>query len=80
MKIEDIKGTPFDYSDDKVNVYFEVADKLSAREVLEGIQYIGELNESKYGFEVIIAIQQIPEVIRSLSKRNIAIYAVVPKN
>lgn len=79
MKLEQVKGTPFDYSDDKITVYFEIADKQSVRRIMEDISFIDNIEDLEYGFEVKIAIQQIPEVIRSLSQKNIAIYAVIPQ-
>lgn len=79
MDLEDVKGLPFDYCDDKITVYFEIADKLRTKEIIENIYFIDEIKDLKYGFEVKIAIQQIPEVISFLSQNNIAIYAVIPK-
>ncbi|WP_019229327.1 hypothetical protein [Sedimentibacter sp. B4] len=79
MNLEHVKGTPFDYSDDKVTIYFEIADKQSAKEIMNDISFIDNIEDLEYGFEVKIAIQQIPEVIRYLSQNNIAIYAVIPK-
>ncbi|MEL4304661.1 hypothetical protein [Methanococcoides sp. LMO-2] len=79
MKSEHVKGTPFDYSDDKVTVYFEIADKQSTKEIMDNMSFIDSIKDLEHGFEVKIAIQQIPEVIRYLSRENIAIYAVIPK-
>lgn len=80
MNLEHGKGTPFDYSEDTVPVYFEIADKQSTKEIMEDMCFIDNIKDLQYGFEVKIARQQIPEVIRSLSENNIAIYAVIPKN
>ncbi|UGV39906.1 hypothetical protein J7W08_07190 [Methanococcoides orientis] len=79
MKLEPVKGTPFDYSDDKITVYFEVADKQSTREIIENTTFIDGIEDLEHGFEVRIAMQQIPELIRHLSRENIAIYAVTPQ-
>lgn len=79
MNLEPVKGTPFDYSDDKITVYFEIADKQSAQDVVKNISFIDDVTDSDYGFEVKIAIQQIPEVIQYLAQKNIAIYAVIPQ-
>lgn len=79
MDSKGIKGTPLDYTDDKVKVYFEVQDKQGAKEVIEDISFIDSIKDLEYGFEVKIAIQQIPEVIGYLLQKNIAIYAVIPK-
>lgn len=79
MKLKDVKGTPFDYSDDKIKVYFKVASMKKTKEIFESIDFIDEIEEVDHGFELNIAIQQIPEVIRNLSLENIAIYGVIPK-
>ena len=79
MKVQHVKGTPFDYSDDKVIVYFEIVDKQSVRRIMEDISFIDNIKDLEHGFEVKIAIQQIPEVIRCLAEENIAIYAVIPQ-
>lgn len=79
MRLKNVKGTPFDYSDDKIKVYFEVADKQNTRKILESLDFIDKFEELTYGFEINIAIQQIPEIIRYLERDNIAIYAVIPK-
>lgn len=77
--MNDVKGTPFDYSDERIPVYFEVADKQSTRSVLKNTPYINDIKIVAHGFEVNIAIQQIPEIVRDLSQKNIAIYAVIPQ-
>ncbi len=79
-----MKGTPYDYSDKKVRVYFEIGgiDKelddigRKIKDVIEGLDYIDELEYTQYGFYVNIAIQQIPSVIYDLTTENIAIYSV----
>ena len=78
MNFSKIKGTPFDYSDEKYTVYFEVANKESTKLALENLNFIDKIKELNYGFELVIAIQQIPEVVRYLANKNIAIYAVIP--
>ena len=79
MSCENVKGKPFDYSDDKVVVYFEVADKRKASSVIKDSKLVNEVEESDLGFLIKIAIQQIPEMIQYLTKENIAIYAVIPQ-
>lgn len=79
MVIKYEKYSPFDYSDDKIEVYFKVADVVATNKALSEIDYIEEIIKSEYGFIVHIAIQQIPEIIFSLSEHNIAIYGVIPK-
>lgn len=80
MDDKNLRGTPFDYYDDKHSVYFEVADKKSAREVLENLDYVDSIEEEKYGFTVHIAIQQIPEIVREFESANIAIYGIERNN
>ena len=79
MKPERIYGTPFDYSNNKLPVYFELADKQNARKSIERIPFIENIKDLEHGFEIELTIQQIPEVIRSLSQKNIAIYSVIPQ-
>lgn len=74
-------GTPRDYTSDMYKVYFEVAEHDGA--VLSILtEYIGEDKASKivsltYGYEIELPIQCIPEVVRLLSKNNIAVYQVI---
>lgn len=44
MDLEDVKGLPFDYSDDKITVYFEIADKLRT----EVISFLSQNNIAIY--------------------------------
>ncbi|MEC3884971.1 hypothetical protein VKA52_14640 [Halobacillus sp. HZG1] len=74
-----LETTPFDYSDKKFSVYFEVADKKSTLEVFKKIAFIDKIEHLQYGFKVNIARQQIPEIVRYLSQESIAIYAVTPQ-
>lgn len=74
-----IEGLPLNYSDDKISVYLEVADKQTTKKFLKNLDFISKIKELTYGFEIQIAIQQIPEVIHYLSRKNMAIYAVIPK-
>ncbi|HEX5351037.1 MAG TPA: hypothetical protein VFW58_05385 [Trichococcus sp.] len=78
MNVDNNRGTPFDYSGSKIAVYFEVADIKGVKEIINNIGFIDEIEYLKYGFEVRIAIQQIPEIIRYFTQSNIAIYAAIP--
>lgn len=80
MNMEFKVGNPFDYSEDRYNVYFEVASKENAFEVIRQTGLSSEIGEVEFGFIVKIARQQIPEIVRELANENIAIYAVVPGN
>lgn len=75
---ENVKGTPLDYSDNKVLVYFEIGGiKLpKIRQVIESMDLIDNIQYSQYGFEVMIPIQLIPEIVLQLTKENIGIYAI----
>lgn len=68
MELKNNHGTPFDYSDNKIVVYFEVADKLNTKKVFVKLNFINEIKELKYGLEIEIATQQIPEVIQNLAE------------
>lgn len=71
------KYTPFDYSDNTLEVYFEIADKQGATYVLNELDFVHEIKELEHGYKVRISIQQIPEVVRSFEKSNIAIYGIL---
>ena len=73
---EKTEFTPLDYSDSTLEVYFEIADKQKSVEVLNELDFINEISEVELGYTVRICIQQIPEVVRSFIKSNIAIYAI----
>lgn len=76
---ENIIGTNFDYSDENLSVYFEVADKKLAEDILGDVSYIKNFKKSQHGFIINISAQQIPEIISYLLTVNIAIYAVIPQ-
>lgn len=78
--MDQIKNTYLDYSDEKKWVYFEVPDKERGFKVLMTIKPIIErecIKEVKYGLELFICNQLIPEVVRSFSNENMAIYRVI---
>lgn len=72
-------ANPFNYSDKKFPVYFEVADKVGTKNILVELNFVEEITEKDFGFIVKIAIQQIPEILYQLINRNIAVYAVIPE-
>jgi len=76
---ENITGINFDYSDEILSVYFEVADKRLAKDILFEIDFIKNIKELKHGFTLDICAQQIPEIISQLLAVNITIYAVIPQ-
>jgi predicted amidohydrolase len=78
-KTKNVTGIKFDYSEDDLSVYFEVADKKLAEEILLDISYIKNIKNLKHGFVLDICAQQIPEIVSSLLAVNIPIYAVIPQ-
>lgn len=74
-------GTPLDYSEALYRVYFEVVDPCGdAKKIIA--DFVGPENAEKmvvlpHGYETISAIQNVPEIVRLLSKANIAVYQAV---
>lgn len=73
--IKDI-GTPRDYSDSKYLVYIELykADKKIKKLISEHCKVIKEL---EFGYLCEAHLQAIPEITRSLSLKNHAVYQIV---
>jgi hypothetical protein len=76
---ENLTGIKFDYTENDLSVYFEVADKKLAEEILSEIDFIRNMKNMKYGFILDIYPQQIPEIVSSLLAVNIPIYAIIPQ-
>ena len=74
-------GTPKDYSSDVYKIYFEVAEckgiALSILESYLGPYYSKNIIHLTFGYEVFMPIQSVPDVIRLLNEKNIALYQVV---
>ncbi|MCG9658259.1 hypothetical protein [Vibrio mediterranei] len=74
-------GTPLDYSSDMYRFYFEVMDveDIAYRTLLSllGSRYAYTLKRLPYGYEAELPIQCVPDVLRTLSVHNIAVYQVV---
>ncbi|MDP0590332.1 MAG: hypothetical protein QS748_14540 [Candidatus Endonucleobacter bathymodioli] len=74
-------GTLRDYSEDMYKVYFEIGE--FEREGLNTLtSFVGDFHSKhilhlEFGYELAIPIQCIPEVVRLLSQKNIAIYQIV---
>ncbi|PKH87743.1 hypothetical protein [Colwellia sp. Bg11-28] len=74
-------GTPRDYSEDMYKVYFELGEwEGRALDILSS--FVGEYHSKQilhleFGYEVAMPIQCIPDVVKLLSKNNIAIYQIV---
>ena len=76
---KNVTGIKFDYTENDLSVYFEVADKKLAEEILLEIDFIKNIKNFKYGFVLDIYTQQIPEIVSSLLAVNIPIYAIIPQ-
>ena len=76
---KNVTGIKFDYTENDLSVYFEVADKKLAEEILLEIDFIKNIKNLKYGFVLDIYPQQIPEIVSSLLAVNIPIYAIIPQ-
>ena len=76
-----ITGTLSDYSEDLYRHFLEVSDATgSARSLL--LKYLGPersvlLRDVENGYQLDIPIQCAPELVRLLTKDNIAVYQVV---
>ena len=70
-------GTPKDYTEDQYKVYFEVVDvEDRVREIL-GAYSQNPIEALTHGYEAILAIQMIPDIIQEIISHNIAIYQVI---
>ncbi|WP_282014221.1 hypothetical protein [Marinifilum flexuosum] len=76
-----IQNTPLDYSDNRIWVYFELGGSkdIASDYILSQLDFISQeqITKVKYGFNLFICNQQIPEVVRILEKENQAIYQVI---
>jgi hypothetical protein len=89
MKLDDaetpvgkpVSGTPRDYSEDLYSLYFELIDvDGTAERVLRN--FLGPLHAKRlqrlaHGFEFVAPIQCVPDLIRLLTREDIAVYQVV---
>lgn len=86
-------GTPGEYTDDLYRVYFEVGEfEDSARNAIasalksysQGSAHFdftpSSLRQHSHGYEVDIPMQLIPEIVRELAARNVAVYQIVRIN
>jgi hypothetical protein len=74
-------GTPLDYTSDVYRVYFEVREHEG---MVKGIisDFLGAERAEKiqtlaHGYEMELPIQCIPDIVRLLTDKNIALYQVV---
>lgn len=74
-------GTPRDYSEDLYRVYFEVGEweeaALGVLESFVGSSQSMNILHLEFGYELAMPIQCVPDVVRLLNEKNIAIYQIV---
>lgn len=74
-------GTPGDYSESVYRFYLELADRgADARRLIEAFlppPHAARIRDMDHGFEFEMPIQCAPDLVRSLSDSNIAIYQLV---
>lgn len=74
-------GTPRDYSEDMYKFYFEVreweGDALATIESFVGHSHSKNIIHLEYGYELVMPIQCVPDLVTLLNEKNIAIYQVV---
>jgi len=75
-KTDDI-ATPKDYTSDYYKFYFELMDyKNIAYEIL--LLFTNDkIIKLSYGYEVILNIQMIPDIVKEIASKNIAIYQII---
>jgi len=76
-----ISGTPRDYSEDLYRLYFELID-VDGRAERMLRDFLGPLHAKRvqrlaHGFEFVAPIQCVPDLVRLLTRENIAVYQVV---
>lgn len=73
-------GTPLDYTEDLYRVYFEVRDIDGSVETLLrdflGTARAAQLQRLTHGFELTLPIQCVPDIVRLLTRENVAVYQV----
>lgn len=74
-------GTPKNYSEDMYKVYFEVEEREGiALDILKsfvGHSHSRHILHLESGYELAMPIQCIPDVVRLLSQKDIAIYQII---
>lgn len=74
-------GTPLDYTEDLYRFYFEIPDVDGSAEGLLnkflGTAHAAQLQRLTHGFELVLPIQSVPDIVRLLTRDNIAIYQIV---
>ena len=70
-------GTPKDYTEDRYKVYFEVVDVEGRVLEILGAYSQNPIEALSHGYEAILAIQMVPEIVREIAAHNIALYQVI---
>jgi hypothetical protein len=74
-------GTPLDYTSDVYRVYFEVREHEGVvKEIISdflGAERAEKIQTLTHGYEMELPIQCIPDIVRLLTNKNIAVYQVV---
>lgn len=74
-------GTPLDYTTDVYRVYFEVADVddtvYTLLQDFAGADRADTILCLAHGYELELPIQCVPDIVKMISSKNIAIYQVV---
>lgn len=74
-------GTPKDYSEDMYKFYFEIGEwKDEALKIISsflGQKHSKNITKLEFGYELIMPIQCVPDLVSLLSDKNIAIYQIV---
>lgn len=74
-------GTPKDYSEDMYKIFFELGEwegiALDILTSFVGNSHSKHILQLEFGYELAMPIQCVPEVIKLLSQKNIAIYQIV---
>ena len=70
-------GTPKDYTDDMYKVYFEVADVEEKIFNILKTYSCTPVEKLTNGYEAVLHIQMVPDIVREISSHNIAIYQVI---
>jgi hypothetical protein len=76
-----VTGDPLDYSEDLYRFYLETANVGEAAEralrTYLGPRHARQLKRVRHGFEFVVPIQCVPDVVRLLTQENVAVYQLV---
>lgn len=69
----------YDYSDKKWDIVFAVPKAADVAAMLKTHGYVDSIQCIDDGLVLSICVQQIPEIVRFLAQKNIAIYGIKAK-